>query len=91
LIDPDAGRVNFGEYAATWIEERPGLRPKAIALYGYLLRGHLELTFGAVFVADIHEPNVRHWRKERLDAGGECCHRCEGVPAAESHPEHCHR
>jgi integrase len=68
-IDPDAGRVNFGEYAATWIAERPGLRPKTIELYRYLLRGHLELTFGAVFVADIHEPSVRRWRKDRLDAG----------------------
>ena len=58
-IDPDAGRVNFGRYAATWIEERPGLRPKTIELYRYLLRGHLTPTFGAMLVADIHEPHVR--------------------------------
>jgi hypothetical protein len=25
--------VGFGEYAASWIEERPGLRPKTIELY----------------------------------------------------------
>jgi hypothetical protein len=30
LVDPDAGRVLFGNYAADWIEERPGLRPKTI-------------------------------------------------------------
>ena len=68
-IDPDAGRIDFGNYAATWIEERPGLRPKTIELYRYLLRGHLEPTFGTMLVADIHEPHVRRWRKERLDAG----------------------
>jgi len=41
LIDPDAGRVLFGNYAADWIEERPGLRPKTSELYRYLLRRHL--------------------------------------------------
>jgi hypothetical protein len=69
LIDPDAGRVNFGKYTATWIEERPGLRPKTIELYRYLLRYHLLPIFGALFLADIREPLVRRWRKERLDAG----------------------
>jgi integrase len=67
-IDPDAGRVGFGEYAATWIEERPGLRPKTIELYRYLLRQHLLPTFGVMLVADIRESHVRRWRKERLDA-----------------------
>jgi hypothetical protein len=69
LIDPAAGRVNFGNYAATWIEERPGLRPKTVELYRYLLRSHLAPTFATALVADIHEPHVRRWRKERLDAG----------------------
>jgi hypothetical protein len=48
---PDAGRVNFGKYAATWIGERPGLRPKTIELYRYLLRRHLCPTFGTMMVA----------------------------------------
>jgi integrase len=60
--------VAFGKYAATWIEERPGLRPKTIELYRYLLRCHLCPTFGTTLVADIREPHVRRWRKERLDA-----------------------
>ena len=68
-IDSDAGRVNFGDYAAAWIEERPGLRPKTIELYGYLLRRHLLPAFGRSLVADIREPQVRRWRKERLDSG----------------------
>src|SRR6516164_9250742 len=44
-IAPDAGRVPFPTYAAAWIEERPGLRPKPIQLYRYLLRAHLRETF----------------------------------------------
>lgn len=41
LINPDAGRVLFGRYASDWIEERPGLRPKKVQLYRYLLRSHI--------------------------------------------------
>jgi integrase len=69
LIDPDAGRVLFGNYAADWIEERPGLRPKTIELYRYLLRRHLSPTFDARPLGEIREPHVRRWRKALLDAG----------------------
>jgi integrase len=50
------------------IEERPGLRPKTIELYRYLLRRHLGPTFDARALADIREPHVRRWRKNLLDA-----------------------
>ena len=68
MIDPDAGRVLFGNYAADWIEERPGLRPKTTGLYRYLLRRHLSPTFDARPLAEIREPHVRRWRKNLLDA-----------------------
>ena len=67
-IDPDAGRVLFGNYARDWIEERPNLRPKTIQLYLYLLRSHLVPAFSARAMADIREPDVRRWRKNLLDA-----------------------
>jgi integrase len=67
-INPDAGRVLFGNYARDWIEERPGLRPKTVQLYRYLLRSHIDPAFGARSVADIKEPHVRRWRKNLLDA-----------------------
>jgi integrase len=67
-IDPDAGRVLFGRYALVWIEERPGLRPKTVQLYRYLLRSHIDPAFGARSLADIKEPDVRRWRKNLLDA-----------------------
>jgi integrase len=68
-IDPVAGLVSLGEYAATWINERPNLRPKTVRLYKYLLRCHLVPVLGSRAVAEIKEPHVRHWRKGLLDAG----------------------
>jgi integrase len=68
-IDPDAGRVLFSTYAAEWITERPGLRPKTIKLYRYLLRRHLAPGLGARTLAEIRAPQVRRWRKTLLDDG----------------------
>lgn len=68
-INPDSGKVLFGNYAVDWIEERPGLRPKTVRLYGYLLRYHLAPTFGDKTIAEIRESNVRRWRKKLLDGG----------------------
>jgi integrase len=67
-INPDLGRVAFCEYAATWIEERPGLRPKTVQLYQYLLRCHLRPHFADRTVAEIKEAHVRRWRKKLIDA-----------------------
>jgi integrase len=66
--NPDAGRVLFGRYARDWIDERPGLRPKTLELYRYLLRCHLGPAFEDHALADIREPSVRRWRKTLLDA-----------------------
>ena len=49
-------------------EERPGLRPKTVQLYRYLLRSHIGPAFGVRSLADIKEPDVRRWRKNLLDA-----------------------
>ncbi len=68
-IDPDAGRIPFSEYSLTWIDERPGLRPKTIQLYRYLLRAHLQDDFGTRTIASITEADVRRWRADLLSAG----------------------
>jgi integrase len=70
-IDPDAGMVPFAQYASAWIDERPGLRPKTVQLYRYLLRCHLATTetFGARTVSEIKEAHVRRWRKSLIDGG----------------------
>jgi integrase len=67
--DPDAGAVNFGDYARRWIEER-GLAPTTEELYRRLLRLHLLPTFGAVDLDEITPPAVRTWRAERLGVTG---------------------
>jgi integrase len=68
-IDPDAGRVPFGEYAADWVAERPNLRPKTIRLYRYQLRGHLIPHLGNLPLNRLTDSRVRRWRKELLDSG----------------------
>jgi integrase len=68
-IDPEAGRLPFAEYATAWIGERPGLRPKTIQLYRYLLRAHLQEDFGSRTIASITEADVRRWRADLLSAG----------------------
>jgi integrase len=68
-IDPDAGAVLVADFGATWIEERPGLRPKTVRLYGYLLRAHVAPHFATVTVAGVTLARVRRWRKTLLDSG----------------------
>ncbi|WP_433417522.1 tyrosine-type recombinase/integrase [Microtetraspora malaysiensis] len=68
-LDPDAGKIVFLEYARSWIEERPNLRPRTVELYDYLFRLHLKPTFGARALADIKDAHVRRWRKDLLDNG----------------------
>ncbi|MGN6171525.1 MAG: tyrosine-type recombinase/integrase [Streptosporangiaceae bacterium] len=59
----DPGRV------AAWISERPGLRPKTLQLYRYLLRRHVLPGFAGQTVAGISEADVRHWRADLLATG----------------------
>ncbi len=66
-INPDDGKVSLGEYARVWIEERPGLRPKTVELYQYLLRRHLAPVLGPMPIADIQPGHVRRWHKKLLD------------------------
>jgi integrase len=68
-INPDLGKVAFSDFAATWIEERPGLRPKTRELYRYLLRRHLSTLLGPMPIGDIQPGHVRRWRKILLDSG----------------------
>lgn len=66
-LNPDTGRVTFGDYAQAWIRERPNLRPNTVQVYGYVLARHLQPFFGNQAVADIREAHVRRWRRELLD------------------------
>ncbi len=68
-ISSEGGRTPFSEFASVWIEERPGLRPKTVQLYRYLLRRYLLPSFGRDVLAEIKEARVRQWRRELLDSG----------------------
>jgi integrase len=68
-IDPDAGRVPLGEYAATWIAERPGLSPRTVGKYEDLLRLHIAPLLGRLALADVTTARVRSWRQALLDKG----------------------
>ena len=68
-IDPDAGTVLVPDYAATWIKERPGLRPKTVLIYRGLLRSHIAPYFEHATVGEVTLARVRRWRKKLLDSG----------------------
>jgi integrase len=68
-IDPERAKVKLGVYAAKWIKERAGLRPRTVELYERLLRNHIGPYLGAVSVGDITTSMVREWRTALLDSG----------------------
>jgi hypothetical protein len=39
--DPERGKVKLGDYAATWIAQRPGLRVRTVDLYSWHLAKHI--------------------------------------------------
>jgi hypothetical protein len=67
-LDPDAAKVAFTDYAEQWINDRV-LKARTQELYRGLLQNHLTPAFGHLALADIDEPSVRRWRKERLSFG----------------------
>jgi integrase len=68
-IDPDAGEILLPDYAVTWIDERPGLRPKTVKIYRSLLRCHIQPHLSTVTVRDLTLALVRRWQKRLLDSG----------------------
>jgi integrase len=67
--DPLRGQVKFGDYAAVWIAERPGLRTRTVELYRWLLRKHINPYLGDVELGKLRTPLIRQWRAERMAAG----------------------
>ncbi|MGW3302305.1 tyrosine-type recombinase/integrase [Streptomyces rubiginosohelvolus] len=67
--DPDAGAVDFREYALLWVKERR-LSQTTEELYHRLLRLHILPAFEGLDLDQITAPRVRSWRSERLDATG---------------------
>ncbi len=87
-IDPDAGEILLSDYGATWIAERPALRPKTVTLYRYLLRSHIAPDFPTMTdspAQPAHCPTLAHEATGQRRQPGHCC---QGLPAAARHHEH---
>ncbi|MFC0864344.1 tyrosine recombinase XerC [Sphaerimonospora cavernae] len=67
--DPDRGKVLLGDYARTWIKERPGLRPKTVELYTWLLDRQIVPGLGGVAVGKLTTQMIRSWRAKLIDNG----------------------
>jgi integrase len=67
--DPERGKVKLGDYAATWISERPGLRVRTGDLYTWLLAKHIAPYLGGVPVGQVSTPMIRKWRAALLSNG----------------------
>jgi integrase len=65
---PASGGTQLGQYIATWIAERPGLRPRSIETYEDLLRLHIDPHIGRIKIRDLTTARVRTWRAELLSA-----------------------
>lgn len=66
--DPDAGAVNFEEYATAWLRDRK-LADRTRERNESVMRLHILPTFGAGSVADVTTARVRSWRGKLLGAG----------------------
>ena len=67
--DPERAKVELGEYAAKWINERPGLRPRTVELYRWLLTKHVIPHLGAVQLGKLSTSMIRSWRTQLLNSG----------------------
>ncbi len=67
--DPERARVLLRDYAEQWIRERPGLRPRTVELYRWLLGKHIAPYLGGVELGRLTPALVRRWRADLLAAG----------------------
>jgi len=67
--DPDRGKVKLADYAATWIAQRPNLRPRTVDLYRWLLKKHIAPHLGGVPVGKLSTAMIREWRAALLGDG----------------------
>jgi integrase len=68
-VDPERAKVTLGDYADRWIIQRPGLRPRTVALYRWLLGKHIAPYLGGVELGRLDTPMVREWRATLLGNG----------------------
>jgi hypothetical protein len=62
-IDPEFGRISFGDYASLWLAQRTDIRARTKEYYGWLIRNRLVPAFGERELA-ITPVMVRNWYAE---------------------------
>lgn len=67
--DPERAKIKLGDYAAKWIKQRPGLRPRTVELYAWLLKRYIAPHLGGVPLGKVSTAMIREWRSTLLDAG----------------------
>ena len=67
--DPARAKVRLGDYAERWVVQRPGLRPRTVELYRWLLGRHITPHLGPVPLGNLSTPMIRQWRADLLAAG----------------------
>ncbi len=68
-IDPRAGQVTLADYAWSWLELRPDLRPRTVELYEGYLRLHILPILGDVELGSVTTARVRAWHAGLIGAG----------------------
>src|SRR5665811_437517 len=67
--DPIRARVLLDDYATLWIAQRPGLRPRTVDLYSWLLKRHISPKLGKIPLDKLDTALIRKWRAGLLEAG----------------------
>ena len=67
--DSDRSKIKFQDYAAYWLAQRPGLRPRTIDLYAWLCHKHINPYLGGVPLGRLSTPMIREWRAGLLRSG----------------------
>jgi integrase len=67
--DPQRAKVKLADYAGAWIDQRPGLRPRTVDLYRWLLDRHITPHLGGVPIGKLTTPMIREWRATLLGNG----------------------
>jgi hypothetical protein len=66
---PRPGKIRLRDYAESWIADRPGLRPRTVHLYGWLLAKYVTPHLGNVQLGQLDTPMIRQWRAKLLREG----------------------
>jgi hypothetical protein len=67
--DPDRSKIKLQDYAAYWVTQRVGLRPRTVDLYMWVCGKHINPYLGGVPLGRLSTPMIREWRAQLLRSG----------------------